>query len=75
MSTILNSCKEDLLKYCYLGSSSRDKLLKQALESYIRDCKNVNLLQFCHAYFMKLIKPYFDVNRTKFNKLRRFFML
>lgn len=66
--------KTELIKYCYIGSQTTDKQLELVTRSLLQSCKDEWTLRLVYQFMQDFIMPYFDLNRTKFNKLRACFM-
>lgn len=64
--------KEFLIKYCYIDTCFN--IDRQSIISMISSCNHEPLIEFIHSFFNSYIMPFYHVNRTKFNRLRSYFM-
>lgn len=70
----VEQCKQNLLKYCYFDSTLEGEQQRALTMNMIEKCSHDYTIAFLSTFLDKYIKIYFDVNRTKFNKIRREFM-
>ena len=74
LSNRLEAAREDLIKYCYFDNAPDADMCRALLIRQIQSSNNTPLILYFAMFFRKYIHVFFDVNRTKFNRLRAYFM-
>jgi hypothetical protein len=72
--TLLNKNKESLIKYCFFNDTIDGQKQRELTIQLIKETDNSYVIDFMWLFFDKFIHTYFQINRTKFNKIRYYFM-
>ena len=70
----VDEARAGLEKYCYFDFEDESEHCRYLTLMLIRECSNIDVLQFFWWFFCIAIRSYYYVDRPKFNKLRACFM-
>lgn len=74
LSNSLCDIKQELLKYVYVDNTEEGKLYQKVLRLELSKCSNDYVIRFTFWFLDTYIMPFFNIDRTTFNRIRARFM-